>query len=536
MISRSALVSCRRLLHKPTCRITRGQRYLCSKPEAVINRGVVLGAYEAKKNENAEIKFIFTQASDSFNKKTSGRLREILKISGFEGKLGKSKAFYGIDTDYPCVVAVGLGKKDHSVDEETIEEKEESANIRHAAAAGARALREAGVRSGEIEPFTDAQAAAEGAHLALYSFDKLKSPKKHKLDVNLEMFKRIPDIHRFEEPWSTGQILADAQNFARQLMDMPANLMTPRIFADTVGLRLDKLSNVEFNIREKSWAEEKGMGAFLSVGKASTEDPLFLEISYKGAENGAPPIVLVGKGVTFDSGGISLKPSARMSLMKADMGGAAAVCSALVAIATLQLPINVTVLTPLCENMVAGNANKPGDVITASNGKTIEVDNTDAEGRLILADALCHANTLSPAAIIDVATLTGAMDISLGQGAVGVFTNSSLLWKHVYQAGLESGERMWRLPLYKHYSKQIESEVADLRNTGKTRSAGSCTAAVFLKEFVECDTWAHMDIAGVMHHTDALPYLGKGMSGRPTRALVDIARRISQDPFILGKR
>ncbi|XP_078358312.1 LOW QUALITY PROTEIN: cytosol aminopeptidase-like [Oculina patagonica] len=518
----------------PTVRV----RAFCSK--AVIDRGVVLGVYEGEggNSNKSDVENFFTDAAKKFNSRTSGRLKEMIKLSGFEGKIGKSKTYFGIDKDYPCVVVVGLGKKDIESNTETSEEKECSGNCRQASGVGVKVLRDCRVQTAEVDSFSDPQAAAEGASLSLFSYDTLKSSKK--LQVELQLHEHVKEsdlrskeekahLHSLRKLWQDGLLLSGAQNFARDLMETPSNLMTPTIFADTLTQRLSDLENVQVLARDQSWAEENKMGAFLIVGKGSSEPSIFLEMKYFGAEESdSSPLIFVGKGVTFDSGGISIKPAAGMGQMKADMGGAATVSAAFEAIARLKVPINVTALVPLCENMPSGSANKPGDVVTAMNGKTIEIDNTDAEGRLILADALCYASQLNPLAIIDAATLTGAMDIALGQGAAGVFTNSLTLWHCIFQAGFDCGERMWRMPFYKHYTEQIESDVADIRNTGKKRSAGACTAAVFLKEFVEAKHWAHFDIAGVMDNSaNAIPYLNKGMSGRPTRAFVEIARQLA---------
>ncbi|KAG8236673.1 hypothetical protein J437_LFUL014401, partial [Ladona fulva] len=249
-------------------------------------------------------------------------------------------------------------------------------------------------------------------------------------------------------------IKAEAQNFARKLADTPANYMTPTIFAETAKEELSK-NGVIVEARDKAWAESMKMGSFLSVAKGSLEPPIFLEIKYSGGKDDASPVVFVGKGVTFDSGGISLKPARKMDEMRADMGGAACVVATINAVASLKLPINMIGLIPLCENMPSGTANKPGDVVVAMNGKSIIVDNTDAEGRLILADALCYAHHFNPSFILDIATLTGAMRVALGSGATGVFTNSDSLWEKIENAGMLTGDRMWRFPLWKHYSKEM---------------------------------------------------------------------------------
>uniref|UniRef100_A0A2I3TK72 Cytosol aminopeptidase n=1 Tax=Pan troglodytes TaxID=9598 RepID=A0A2I3TK72_PANTR len=240
--------------------------------------------------------------------------------------------------------------------------------------------------------------------------------------------------------------------------------------------------------------------------------------------------LFVGKGITFDSGGISIKASANMDLMRADMGGATTICSAIVSAAKLNLPINIIGLAPLCENMPSGKANKLGDVGRARNGKTIQVDNTDAEGRLILADALCYVHTFNLKVILNATTLTGVIDVALGSGSTGVFTNSSWLWNKLLQASIETGDRVWRMPLFKHYTRQVVGcQLADVNNIGKYRSAGACTSVAFLKEFVTHPKWAHLGIAVVMTNKNKVPYLWKGMTGRPTRTLIEFLLRFSQD-------
>jgi len=279
------------------------------------------------------------------------------------------------------------------------------------------------------------------------------------------------------------------------------------------------------------------MRTFLSVTRGSAEPAKFLEIHYKGASSpNAKPLVLVGKGITFDTGGISIKSAADMKLMRGDMGGAAAVVAAALAIAQLKLPINVVVLTPLAENMPSATATKPGDIIYAMNGKSVEVDNTDAEGRLVLSDAIYYGSTeFNPHTLIDVATLTYAMDIALGEVFTGVFTNSDALWERLHAAGETEYDRFWRLPLDEDYGPQIYSSNADLQNTGG-KPGGACTAALFLKAFVhgveptdgsEPLAWAHIDIAGTMEATRPTPYLGRGMTGSSVRALVEYARRLA---------
>ncbi|XP_003411330.1 cytosol aminopeptidase [Loxodonta africana] len=488
---------------------------------AEMTKGLVLGIYSKGKEEDVPQ---FTSAGESFDKSVSGKLRELLTISGPPLKAGKTRTFHGLHQDYPSVVIVGLGKKAAGVnDQENWHEGKE--NIRAAVAAGCRQVQDLEIPFVEVDPCGDAQAAAEGAVLGLYEYDELKQKKKMMVSAQLHG-------SGDQEAWQKGVQFASGQNLARHLMETPANEMTPTRFAEIIEKNLkDANSKTEVYVRPKSWIEEQAMGSFLSVAKGSDEPPVFLEIHYKGSPDACePPLVFVGKGITFDSGGISIKASANMDLMRADMGGAATICSAIVSAAKLNLPINIIGLAPLCENMPSGKANKPGDVVRAKNGKTIQVDNTDAEGRLILADALCYAHTFNPKLIINAATLTGAMDIALGSGATGVFTNSTWLWTKLFEASVETGDRVWRMPLFEHYTKQVvDCQLADVNNIGKYRSAGACTAAAFLKEFVTHSIWAHLDIAGVMTNKDEVPYLRKGMTGRPTRTLIEFLLRFSQE-------
>ncbi|KAI0327147.1 hypothetical protein GY45DRAFT_1373371 [Cubamyces sp. BRFM 1775] len=382
---------------------------------------------------------------------------------------------------------------------------------------------------------------AVGAHLAAYKFTlktKPTSPFDPRLQETLPERLKLSPLSA-DKDWETGAVYAKAQNLARTLMELPANMITPTAFTERIKAEFAGVPNVEIIVRDTEWAAKKGMNTFLSVTKGTSEPAKFLEIHYKGAAADATPLVFVGKGITFDSGGISLKPSAGMSLMRGDMGGAATVCASALAIAQLQLPINLVVLTPLTENMPGPAANKPGDIVYAMNGKSVEIDNTDAEGRLILSDALYYGSTeFKPRTLIDVATLTGSMDYGVGEVYSGVFTNSDSLWSELQAAGEREHDRFWRMPLDEEYGPQIYGGNADLCNTGGKR-AGCCTAALFLKSFVEgvepadgaeepSIRWAHLDIAGSMEASRGYAYQEVGMTGRPTRALIEFARRMSQ--------
>ncbi|KAG0345023.1 bleomycin hydrolase [Podila humilis] len=502
-------------------------------------------------------------------------LSSLAKLAGMKGKAGESRVLYGdfgLGSDIRQVAIVGLGKQGSS--------NAAKDRVRMAVATGVKVLKSQESKDIGIANMGHDQAAAEGAALGLYSFNYFKSGKKggqqqqqkeikiSTLDLDLS-----PDeVQSFER----GLIQAKAQNLARILMETPSNHMTPTKFVAKFEKELQdgkknpslsssssELDSKKLNVfvRDQAWAEENKMGAFLSVAKGSEEPLKFLEIQYNGGKSGDKPLALVGKGVTFDSGGISIKPSANMGMMKGDMGGAATVAAAMWGIAALDLPINVVAGIPLCENMPSGSASKPGDVVTSMSGKTIEVDNTDAEGRLILADALTYiSKTYKPHTLVDLATLTGAMDVALGSAYAGVFSTSDSLWSELNAAGEEAHEAFWRMPLHSVYLPQITTNtVADLINTGG-RSAGSCTAAVFLREFVhgiERDDgfaqsegeestevgqkleetgdlksgsvrYAHIDIAGVMDTQSNSGYYAKGMTGRPTRALIEFAKKLSK--------
>ncbi|KAM9449939.1 cytosol aminopeptidase [Clarias gariepinus] len=512
----------------PNCRkafafgIQRNNSRLFSACQTSAKKGLVLGVYEKDKDDNS---VCLTEAAAAFDRSVSGKLSEILSVSGPPLKKGKSRIFYGLHQDFPNVAVVGLGQKGAGVcGKEHWDNSKE--NIRAAVAVGCRQLQDQEIPHVEVDPCGDSQSAAEGAVLGLFEYNELKSKKK--THVTPRLYGSGDD-----KAWEKGVLYGEGQNLARRLMEAPANHVTPTFFADTIEQKLSPFSDkVTVHKRAESWIEAEQMRAFLSVSKGSVEPPVFLELHYTGnPDSTQAPLVLVGKGVTFDSGGISIKPSSGMDAMRADMGGAATVCSAIVTAAALKLPINIVGLTPLCENMPSGKANKPGDVIKAKNGKTIQIDNTDAEGRLILADALCYAHNFNPRAIVNAATLTGAMDVALGSAATGVFTNSDWLWERLHKASVITGDRVWRMPLFQHYTRQVtESALADLNNVGKySRSGGACTAAAFLQEFVTAGHWAHLDIAGVMSNKDEVTYLRKGMSGRPTRTLVEFAAALASE-------
>lgn len=497
----------------------------CQKRSLSNKPAVILGCYKTKSNGHE-----FTSNGDALNKMIGNKLIDLLNISNFKAEIGTSRTFFGLHEDYPCISVTGLG--DRGISYDPIEERdEEKENVRIAVGAAAKSLKTYDFKHLLVDSCAKPSAAAEGACLSLFEFDQYKSKKID--DVRIELLKLNKNLSGEEQDWNTGIVYSESQNFARGLMETPSNYKAPCLFAEIVMGRFSDLPNVDVILRDETWAEKMKMNCFLSVGRGSVNKSVFLEVHYKGSEE--TPLVLVGKGVTFDSGGISIKPSGGMALMRGDMGGAACVLATLDAVAKLKLPINLVVLVPLAENMPSGSATKPGDVFTAMNGKTVEVDNTDAEGRLVLADALCYASQFKPSHVINVATLTGAMDVALGGGATGTYTTCDHLWTTLHQAGKCTGDRVWKMPVFKYYTKEMEcSNTADLRNTQKkARSAGSNTAAAFLKEFVDVKSWAHLDIAGVMSNEGDVPYLSCGMSGRPTRTLTETVRRLTEEAHLI---
>lgn len=374
------------------------------------------------------------------------------------------------------------------------------------------------------------KALAEGLHLAAYSFDDLKSKKSEaKKEISLHICSHVASDKNVKRAFEEGVILASCVNFSRKLGDTPGNLMTPEILAEN-AVEAAKGTGIKVQVWDKARIKKEKMGGLLGVSNGSAQDPRFIIMEYKGGKATDKPLVFVGKGLTFDCGGISIKPSASMEEMKFDMCGGANVIGTLLAVAKLKLKINVVGLVPATENLAGPAATKPGDVHTARNGKTFEVNNTDAEGRLILADALSYASELKPQAIVDAATLTGAMVVALGNTHTGYFTRNNDLSRKVEKASEVSGEWVWRMPLTDYHVQDMKGTYADLSNISSGKGAGSATAAAFLEQFVgEGIPWAHFDIAGTGWAVgNRLNYCSKkGASGVMIRTFVEIARAAS---------
>lgn len=408
--------------------------------------------------------------------------------------------------------------------------------LRQATAAAVNALKSAKVKSASLaldslphnslSADVTIQAITEGAMLTSYEFSEFKE-KKEKSYAGLERFDIVSSTKTksYDRGLEVGKTIAECVNFTRWLGDRPGNLMTPTILAEET-VKAAKGTKLKVTVWDRARIAKEKMGAFLSVSLGSAQEPKFIIMEYNGAASSKRPICFVGKGLTFDSGGISIKPSSGMDEMKYDMCGGAAVIGTMLAIAKLKLKVNAIAFVPATENMPGPAANKPGDIVIARNGKSIEVNNTDAEGRLILADALVYASEKKPALILDAATLTGAMVVALGNVYTGFFTRNDKLAAQIQKAAEASGEWVWRMPLSDFHVQDIKGTYADLSNISNTKGAGSATAAAFLEQFVEKDIpWAHFDIAGTAWHTgNRLPYCArKGASGAMVRTFVQMA-------------
>jgi len=430
----------------------------------------------------------------------------------------------------PRVLVAGLGKSERFTVDKV---RDLSANV-------ARFLRGKRIRScatithgagiAGLDAAACAQAIAEGTLLGLYRFDHLKRAQEDATEID-EMSIVEHDaakVPALEAAVERGRILAEAACLSRDLSNEPANILTPTEFASRAQAMAGTYG-LGCRILEREQAEQMGMGGFLGVARGSAQAPKFIILTYNGGVEGKA-IGLVGKGITFDTGGISIKPSDSMLEMKGDMSGGGAIIAAMMAIARLKPKVNVTALIPATENMPGGNAVKPSDVLRAMNGKTIEVTNTDAEGRVILSDALSYAIQQDLMPIVDVATLTGAISIALGNVAFGVFSNSDALAERIKQASERTGEKSWPFPMWPEYKDLNKSNIADVKNSG-ARGAGSIAAAFFLQEFVDDRPWAHLDIAGVDFYDNEKGVLTKGASGIPVRTLVALVEDLAERPL-----
>ncbi len=457
----------------------------------------------------------------------AGLISEINADGEFKGNIGE------LLTLHPAgklaakrVIVVGLGAV----------EKVDTQSVRRATAIAARHLQKTGAQqiavatgfaSTTFDAVQEAQAAAEGVLLGLYTFRSYQNAENTNTVTNTLFHTPEGQKTAFEQAIVRAQALADATNFARSLINEPPCVLTPLELANRAS-NMAKEVGLECEIFDKDKIQELGMGGLLAVSKGSVNLPQFIVLRYRGGSSTDKGIAFVGKGITFDTGGISIKPAAGMDEMKGDMGGAAAVIGAMQAIGRLKPNINVTGIVPTCDNMPSGSAFVPGDIVRISNGKTIEIVNTDAEGRLVLADGLTFAVNEGCSPILDLATLTGAMVVALGHTMTGMFSNDEQLTQDVISAGKTAGEKYWPMPLDAEYAEYIHSDIADIKQTGG-REAGSVTAAKILENFVGTAKWAHLDIAGTSYEDHAKSYQEKGGTGVGVRTLAELAIRLAQN-------
>lgn len=443
-------------------------------------------------------------------------------VEDFEGKFLDTRVIYPSEkAPHKKIILVGLGK----------EEEIDGEKIRGAFSRALQEARKLKVKKAVLDLTVDFKnkdglkaycQAVEGAILGHYRFLPYKTEKEGITPDVEEIIVAEPDrakVSALRDGLRETQIICESVIFARDLISTPANDMTPTILGEKAKEVARRVGGIKCRVLGRNEIEKLGMNAFLGVARGSHEPPRLIIMEYRGAKRTESPLVLVGKGLTFDSGGISLKPAEKMEEMKSDMSGAAAVIATIKAVAELKWPVNLVALVAATENLPGGSALKPGDILKSCSGKTIEVINTDAEGRLTLADALSYAaKKFRPAAIIDIATLTGACIVALGEELIGLMGTNSDLKRKIGAAAEETGEYVWELPLWKPYEEQIKSEVADVKNTGG-RPAGTITAGLFLRKFVDDYPWVHLDIAGCAWQNKDRPYIPKGAAGVGVRLL-----------------
>ena len=471
-------------------------------------------------------------ATGAIDQALDGAISLLIQDGEVKGNLGEITLVHTLGKIAPArVVVAGLGQAD----------KFDIQVVRRVSGDVARCLRQRGILRavtiahgagiGGLDPKTSGQAIAEGALLGIYRFGSYLTGENDRSAEMEELVIVERDTQRaavIEEGVAIGRVMAEAATLARDMVNEPANVMTPTQMAE-VAQQVAQAEGLELTVLEKSQMQDMGMGALLGVAQGSHQPPKLIVLKYTGdPDSPANNLGLIGKGITFDTGGISLKSPGGMEAMKGDMAGGASIIAAMQIIGRLKPKINVTGIVAATENMPGGSAQRPGDVVRAMNGKTIEVVNTDAEGRLVLADALFYAHHQGLTRLVDVATLTGAMVVTLGKECTGVMGNDQQLIKQTINAGQDTGERFWQLPMFEEYKELIRSDVADMKNSGG-RQAGSISAACLLAQFVGDASWVHLDIAGTSTSGKDKGHLVKGATGVPTRTLAHLALKLAAE-------
>ncbi|UCC45291.1 MAG: leucyl aminopeptidase [Candidatus Zixiibacteriota bacterium] len=454
---------------------------------------------------------------------TAGAVATLLKAKEFTGRAGEAVTLYR-PSGFRCrrVVLLGLGDRKKKTADSYRKAMGTASRMTSIMSSGSAAVYFGTQRSESVY-----QAAVEGYLLGAFRILDYKTGEnkraKHRLNELQFVLAGKANLRRLEKSVRRGAIIAEGQMLARELTLTPSNLLTPELYADKVE-RLAKENKIQCRVLDQKAIEREKMGAFLSVARGSEAPPRFIVLQYKGGPAGQKPIVLVGKGVTFDSGGISLKPSLDMHEMKQDMAGSAVVVATVITASRLRINRNIVGLAPTAENLPSGHATRPGDIIKSRKGKTVEIINTDAEGRLLLADALDYANKFTPQAVIDIATLTGATKFILGYAGAPILGNNEKLADQIREASKATSERVWELPIWDDFRDQMKSSIADLTNSGG-KVAGTAAAAAFLENFIGDWPWAHIDIAYVDLEPKGTPYVPKGATGFGVRLLTELLAR-----------
>ena len=475
-------------------------------PEKRATPCIAVGVYAGHK---------LSASAETLDRAAHGALREVLRRGDMEGKLGATLLLYRVPgVAAERVLLVGLGAEAELHEGQYRDAVRAAVKCAQETGAGTATLCFAEIRVGRRDAAWKARQVALVAAECAYRFDYMKSKKSEPRPLaHIELLATARDASAAARGLAQGGAISAGVSLAKDLGNLPGNVCTPSYLAEQAK-KLARECKLGVEVLEKKDMEKLGMGSLLSVAQGSRQAPKLIVLNYSGGAKKAKPLVLVGKGITFDSGGISLKPGAEMDEMKFDMCGAASVLGALSACARMRLRLNVIGIIPTSENMPGGAATKPGDIVTSLSGQTIEVLNTDAEGRLILCDALTYAERFEPEAVVDIATLTGACVIALGHAASGLFSNKEALARELLAAGEEAYDRAWHMPLWDEYQEQLKSNFADMANIGG-RPAGSITAACFLSRFAKKFDWAHLDIAGTAWKSGK----EKGSTGRPVALL-----------------
>jgi len=479
-------------------------------PEKQRNDCIIVGVFEARK---------LSAAAAAVDRSSNGYLSGILRRGDMEGKLASTLLLHNVPgTLSDRVLLVGLGKERDFREREYHRAVEASIQALdgHGASDAASFLAELPVKKRDIA-WKIAQ-MVEITMDAVYRFSHPQCKKEEERRGIYKLVMNVPqrnDLKQGDAALKQGLAVASGVRLAKELGNLPGNICTPTYLASQAA-ELAQSYGLKLEVLERADMEKLGMGSLLSVSRGSRQPPKLIVLQHLKGKPGKKPVLLIGKGITFDAGGISLKPAAEMDEMKFDMCGAASVLGTLKAVAEMDLPLNLVVIVPTCENLPDGDANKPGDIVTSMSGQTIEVLNTDAEGRLILCDAITYAERFEPESVVDVATLTGACVIALGHHASGLFGNDDGLIRELANAGEETLDRAWPMPLWDDYQEQLKSNFADMANIGG-RPAGSITAACFLSRFAKKFDWAHLDIAGTAWRSGKQ----KGATGRPVPLLTE---------------